>query len=775
MLALLLLNRMNARRRVRHQRPVKLTKTEGKSPERIYCRTCLNTEDLVSIFYNKETERKRSHDLKLVTGLEIKMDDGLSQKICTRCLETMNMALQFRRTSKKSEKALLNMISGKPKKKYSSRLQKALKPPVESTMVEKVEMADYSYEIFGEQFQDHDDGYDVHVNSKQKMMQKQTKKKRSQLPNCTSYKCATCNKVFHMKATYKAHIRLHTNYCVCETCGKRCRNNNQLQEHKRARHGLYKIHKCAYCEYSSATKEALTRQFNLPESTYYKSIKSKDSIKSECSDGHGNIKRTRVSEFPNIEKCLLEWIKQTLDKNIPIDEPLLKEKSKEFATKLGIQNFSASNGWLEGFKRRHDIAFKKAAGESKSVDQGVCNHWTKDLPNLLEGYKLDDIYNADETCVNMSGTDKLPLLIIGKSKRPRCFKGVKTLPVDYANNTKAWMTKILFKDWLKKVDKQMKINRKKILLFIDNCAAHTDLPTLANVKVMFLPANTTSKLQPLDQGIIHTFKRFYRKEVVKHILTSLEENNSSDINVLLAMKFARKAWYLVNDVTVKNCFKKAGFRKSTDEQDLPEENDVEVGPSNEEWTKLVSHESNMLMPSFEDFVQIDDDVTTAGEQTDGDIIKNCVNTCIAGNDSEDEAQIPETEIKIIPMKLALNALETVHQYFEYAAIHERRHTGERPYVCDHCGATFHRRSNLVQHIAIHLPEKNFQCDMCPKRLKSRKFLQIHKHNAHTGKRYGYLCSMCGHRFEKPNKVRAHTRRVHGVPDEQQGPIARVQI
>ncbi|CAG5026954.1 unnamed protein product [Parnassius apollo] len=71
----------------------------------------------------------------------------------------------------------------------------------------------------------------------------------------------------------------------------------------------------------------------------------------------------------------------------------------------------------------------------------------------------------------------------------------------------------------------------------------------------------------------------------------------------------------------------------------------------------------MLMPSFEDFVQIDDDVTSAGEQTDDDIVKNCMNTCIARNDSEDEAQIPETEIKIIPIKLALNALESVHQYF----------------------------------------------------------------------------------------------------------------
>ncbi|KAK9875346.1 hypothetical protein WA026_007743 [Henosepilachna vigintioctopunctata] len=95
------------------------------------------------------------------------------------------------------------------------------------------------------------------------------------------------------------------------------------------------------------------------------------------------------------------------------------------------------------------------------------------------------------------------------------------------------------------------------------------------------------------------------------------------------MKFARKACYSVSDVTVRNCFKKAGFNISPAGQDfLPGENEVEVGPKYDEWAKLVSHDHNttgdVSIPTFEDFVQIDDDVTTAGEYTDDDIVQNCV-------------------------------------------------------------------------------------------------------------------------------------------------------
>ncbi|XP_026745733.1 zinc finger protein 350-like isoform X2 [Trichoplusia ni] len=266
MLAVLILNRLNKLREARKQKSPNAVPAEKKPAleEIMYCRTCLGTDDLVSIFFNKEDETKKSEDLRLVTGLEIKMNDGLSQKICAQCIEIMNTALQFRRTSRKAERTLIKLASGDlSKKKSPTGLQKpSTKPKLKTAKVEKVEMNDYSYEIYSEEFQNDGEDYQEFMADKEaeRRKEKEDKKTRKKISDQVrgSYKCQQCGKEFRMRATFKAHVRFHTNYCVCELCGKRCRNNVQLQEHKRARHGLRRIHQCNYCDYSSATKEALT-------------------------------------------------------------------------------------------------------------------------------------------------------------------------------------------------------------------------------------------------------------------------------------------------------------------------------------------------------------------------------------------------------------------------------------------------------------------------------------------------------------------------------------
>ena len=126
--------------------------------------------------------------------------------------------------------------------------------------------------------------------------------------------------------------------------------------------------------------------------------------------------------------------------------------------------------------------------------------------------------------------DKETPLVIWKSLNPRCFKRVnkKTLPVEYHTNKKAWVTSGIFETWLKKFDKHMGRKGPKVLLFLDNATSYSDVQ-LCNVKCLKnLPANATSILQPLDQGIILALKQKYRKKQLQYIITQMERSKEKD-------------------------------------------------------------------------------------------------------------------------------------------------------------------------------------------------------------------------------------------------------
>ena len=85
-------------------------------------------------------------------------------------------------------------------------------------------------------------------------------------------------------------------------------------------------------------------------------------------------------------------------------------------------------------------------------------------------------------------------------------------------------------------------------------------------KDYFLPKNTTSRLQPLDAGIIQNFKVKYRRGLVKYVLAGINEYSSAtqiikDVNILMAIWWAQEAWYEVTGMTIKNCFDKCGIIK----------------------------------------------------------------------------------------------------------------------------------------------------------------------------------------------------------------------
>jgi hypothetical protein len=73
------------------------------------------------------------------------------------------------------------------------------------------------------------------------------------------------------------------------------------------------------------------------------------------------------------------------------------------------------------------------------------------------------------------------------------------------------MISSIFEDWLHQIDQKFRSEKRKIILFVDNCPAHPSvkMKELHAVKVAFLPPNMTTKLQPLDQGVTKNLKLHY--------------------------------------------------------------------------------------------------------------------------------------------------------------------------------------------------------------------------------------------------------------------------
>ena len=84
----------------------------------------------------------------------------------------------------------------------------------------------------------------------------------------------------------------------------------------------------------------------------------------------------------------------------------------------------------------------------------------------------------------------------------------------------------IFSKWLLNLDKQFAAQNLKILLFLESHPP--DIPSsLKFVKIQFFPPNTTSKLQPMDVGIIKNLKVHYRKNILLKTVAIVGSNSTT--------------------------------------------------------------------------------------------------------------------------------------------------------------------------------------------------------------------------------------------------------
>ena len=77
--------------------------------------------------------------------------------------------------------------------------------------------------------------------------------------------------------------------------------------------------------------------------------------------------------------------------------PQIAEKGRQIAAALGKPEFKGSNGWLEKWKKCYNLTQFSICGESGTVSGETVDSWKERLPEILQGYKKENILNLDET------------------------------------------------------------------------------------------------------------------------------------------------------------------------------------------------------------------------------------------------------------------------------------------------------------------------------------------------------------------------------------------
>ncbi|XP_051784749.1 tigger transposable element-derived protein 4-like [Erpetoichthys calabaricus] len=362
-------------------------------------------------------------------------------------------------------------------------------------------------------------------------------------------------------------------------------------------------------------------------------------------------------------------------------------QANQLDVSFGIEGFNATNGWPERWKQRENIQFKQQHGETQDIDESGAERWIVEvLPDIIKEYDEHDIFNADETglywraipegtltfkhheaagnkvpkdrltlllACNMDGSEKLPPLVIGKSKEPRCFKNVKKLSVAYEANCNAWMTSEGWLQWLKKLNNSMWSKRQQIVLLCDDCAAQSDDIRLTNIKLVFMPPNTTSLIQPIDQGIIANFKRNYQSLMLRRLMAIMDLGDNETmraielahkLTLLDSLHMQKDAWSHVSTSTIVNCYRQASFVKAVEGDStipVPGASAAVVGNSSSVGLQLPD---GMPTNDFDRFVEIDSNAATRADKTDEEICESLKASTPAANQLEEEERLDAADV-----------------------------------------------------------------------------------------------------------------------------------
>ena len=349
---------------------------------------------------------------------------------------------------------------------------------------------------------------------------------------------------------------------------------------------------------------SLKMQRSLGKSTLNKILKQRDLITQSKDKKLTNV-RVANNDVMEFERRLAADISEHFV-NCNITSSIVKliaadlQKEECFAS-TNVAKMKFSNDWWTKFAVDYKFSYKRVQGGMKVVSKAAIDAEMVRILAACVGYTDENIWNCDEagfftnqvSNYSYSTTNGNP---VGRQLNNDLNSKVRITTMHYISrdgkiawtpsfilknfprgfqrkndwthgkaagrfcdefrayrNPRAWMTKSVFQKEMNLLNDKMKDEKRKILLILDNAPGHDQELQLSNIIFLFLLPNTTSILQPLDQGVIAVVKAKYK--VWFNICLFNKEVPGKIEKMMKIVNITNE----VTENTILYCWKKAGL------------------------------------------------------------------------------------------------------------------------------------------------------------------------------------------------------------------------
>lgn len=502
--------------------------------------------------------------------------------------------------------------------------------------------------------------------------------------NVSSFSCKHCSLSFETETSFKEH---------------------QNEHNMPKRNGLSLELKIEIIKRvnSGERKADMAEEYGVNTSTIKSIMKKADSYLNCWKKGmfKPDSKRLKGPKREDVEEAIFFWYQQAIENETPVSGPILCAKALDFAKKLGHLDFKPTHGWLDRFKKRKKIVFGRSSSKRRREERiqesysslfpkmlndfndyesqnifaidffGLCYRTLPTNIDALKGVRCSGGVKSKERfsivlCTNMTGGEKFPLLVVGRSQ-PSSFttKSRKNLPVHFVVDQYSWLTSEIISSWLLDMDSWFVQQGRKVLLLGPPSPIYSQLPKFRAVKFIILPPECPS---PLHQVTVPYFKRCYRKKILEELLLSASRSKppfTPQLPVITCLHLLASTWQTLSDNIIASSFQRAGLSKyCVWGMPPPIEN---PDPSGAEETfrnaiQLLNFSSSEN--TFDEYVHFDDNVQVCNLMEDEDIIAK-----VRGIPDDDDEISDESQEKIDKNRPSFADVETslgvIRKYIQY--------------------------------------------------------------------------------------------------------------